>query len=266
MKDTPSDPTFPQCAWGKITRSAREERFLEGPHGRFRDVRQALHIFWEFIRGVVKLHRIGPCITVFGSARYEEGHPYYELARSIGHRLAEVGFTVMTGGGPGIMEAANRGAREKGGRSVGCNIILPREQKPNRYLDRWVEFHYFFIRKVMLMKYSYGFIALPGGYGTLDEIFETLVLKQTGKIASFPLILLGADYWRPLQQFITDRLIADKTIDVSDRNLFLVTDDPEEAVTLVCRIATDQFGLTWDSARSEMPGLLARVERLLKRR
>src|SRR5581483_2455276 len=145
--------------------------------------------------------------TIFGSARFKEEHPYYALARDAGRRIAQDGFTVMTGGGPGVMEAANRGAKEAGGRSVGCNIELPLEQRPNAYLDRWITFRHFFVRKMMLVKYSYAFIALPGGFGTLDEIFEVVTLIQTGKIKQFPLVLLGRDYWRPLQEFLRDRLL-----------------------------------------------------------
>jgi uncharacterized protein (TIGR00730 family) len=143
---------------------------------------RVLRIMVEFVRGFRALHFVGPCVTVFGSARFKEDHPYYALGREVGRELARAGFTVMTGGGPGIMEAANRGAKEVGGRSVGCNIELPAEQKPNQYLDRFITFHHFFVRKVMLVKYSYAFVALPGGFGTLDEIFETATLVQTGKI------------------------------------------------------------------------------------
>ena len=158
---------------------------------------RAARIFCEFIRGFRTLHFVGACVTVFGSARFTENHPYYDLARQCGAELAKAGFTVMTGGGPGIMEAANRGAKETGGRSIGCNIQLPREQKPNPFVDQWITFRHFFVRKVMLVKYSYAFIALPGGFGTLDEIFETATLIQTGKIRDFPLVLMGIEYWRP---------------------------------------------------------------------
>src|SRR3954447_10656899 len=140
------------------------------------------------MRGFRLLHFVGPCATVFGSARFTEDHRYYKMARELGGRLARAGFTVMTGGGPGIMEAANRGAKEAGGYSVGCNIELPREQKPNPYLDRWVTFRDFGIRKLMLIKYSYAFIVLPGGFGTLDEFFSTATLIQTEKIEDFPLV------------------------------------------------------------------------------
>lgn len=239
----------------RITRSRKEERFLTGPRSRIRNVISACHIFWEFIRGVHALHSLGPCITVFGSARFDESHPYYRMAREIGRCLTEVGFTVMTGGGPGIMEAANRGAKENGGKSVGCNIILPRENQPNAYLDRWIRFHYFFIRKIMLMKYSYGFIAFPGGFGTLDEVAETLLLKQTGKIRSFPLILMGSEYWSPLVHLIRKHLRSERAINPEDSKLFTVCDDPEEAVTKLCEVATGQFGLSWEEVKRDKPAV-----------
>src|SRR6516165_11505667 len=154
-------------------------RFLEGPQPRAFELGQALKLFWELIRGFRALHFAGPCVTVFGSARFKEDHAYYHMARAVGAGLARAGFTVMTGGGPGIMEAANRGAKDVGGRSVGCNIELPLEQQPNHYLDRCVRLHYFFVRKTLLVKYSYAFVFLPGGAGTLDELFEALTLIQT---------------------------------------------------------------------------------------
>src|SRR5215470_2069772 len=153
-----------RALWGKAPHFAEDGRFLEGPHSRASELRRTLRIALDLIRGFRGLHFVGPCVTVFGSARFQEDHRYYALAREMGRRLGRAGFTVMTGGGPGIMEAANRGARDVGARSVGCNIILPQEQKPNPYLDLWVEFHYFFVRKMMLVKYSYAFVVLPGGF------------------------------------------------------------------------------------------------------
>jgi hypothetical protein len=207
------------------------------------ELRRLFRISLEFLRGFRRLHFVGPCVTVFGSARFPENHRYYELGRSVGRLLAEAGFTVMTGGGPGIMEAANRGAREAGGYSVGCNIELPHEQKPNDYLDEFLEFRYFFVRKVMLVKYSYGFLVLPGGFGTLDEVFETATLIQTGKIPSFPLVLMGSDFWNPLLMLLRDKFVGEGTIDAEDVERILLTDDPELAVAEVSRYAREQVGL-----------------------
>ena len=179
---------------------------------------------------------------MFGSARFGDGHPYYSLGRDIGARLARAGFTVMTGGGPGLMEAANRGARESGGRSVGCNIALPAEQAPNPYLDRWVTCRHFFVRKVLLFKYSYAFVVLPGGLGTLDELFEALTLIQTRKIASFPVVLVGSEYWFPLRQLL-QHLLGSGTIDERDLRLLLITDDLDEAMAYIRTHAVEAFGL-----------------------
>src|SRR5262249_7036913 len=165
--------------------------------------------------------------------------------RQLGARLARAGFTVMTGGGPGIMEAANRGAREVGGRSVGCNIEVPEEEQPNPYLDRWITFRHFYVRKVMLMKYSYAFVALPGGFGTLDEIFELAVLIQTGKMRDFPLVLMGQEYWQPLLDFLETRLVREGTVDPADTKRFTVTDSVDEAVTVIVEAATRRFGLSY---------------------
>jgi len=219
--------------------------FLQGPQRRGLELARALRIFLELLRGFRALHFIGPCVTVFGSARFAEHHPYYALARDVGARLARAGFTVMTGGGPGIMEAANRGAQEAGGRSVGCNVELPREQKPNPYLDRFITFRHFYVRKLMLVKYSYAFVALPGGFGTLDEIFETATLIQTGKIEEFPLVLMGRDFWRPLTEFFRDRLIAEATISPDDAERIMVTDSAEDAVRSITGLAMRRSGLTY---------------------
>jgi uncharacterized protein (TIGR00730 family) len=215
---------------------------LEGPHSRRTELALALGALRDFISGFRTLHFVGPCVTVFGSARHGESHPYYELGRAVGRSLAEVGFTVMTGGGPGLMEAANRGAREAGGRSVGCNIKLPQEQKPNRYLDRVVTCRHFFTRKVLLFKYSYAFIGLPGGFGTCDELFEALTLIQTGKIQNFPVVLIGTEYWRPLQDLL-QHMVHARTIDESDLQLLLVTDHIDGAMEYIRRHAVEQFGL-----------------------
>ena len=232
-------------AWGRASGPVEVRRFLEGPQPRRSEFRLALRVFTELIRGFRALHFVGPCVTVFGSARFKEDHHYYALAREIGRGLAELGFTVVTGGGPGIMEAANRGAREARGRSIGCNIELPVEQTPNAYLDRWITFRHFFVRKVMLVKYSYAFIALPGGFGTLDEIFETATLIQTGKIQDFPLVLVGRDFWRPLTDFLHGPLERMGLIDPRDADRIIVTDSASEAVAAVRDIAIPTFGLRY---------------------
>jgi hypothetical protein len=231
--------------WGKAPGSPEEIQFLRGPQRRSFEISRAIRIFCEFLRGFRTLHFVGPCVTIFGSARFPETHPYYVLARQLGARLGRAGFTVMTGGGPGIMEAANRGAREVGGRSVGCNIELPQEQRPNPYLDRWITFRHFYVRKVMLVKYSYAFVALPGGFGTLDEIFETAVLIQTGKIRDFPLVLMGQEFWQPLLDFIETRLVREDVVDPEDPKRLTVTDSVEDAVAVIVDAATRRFGLSY---------------------
>ncbi len=233
----PAEPVSPQVA------PVREERFfLEGPQTRSGEFRTLLRIMREFLRGFRVLHFVGPCVTVFGSARFPAGHEYYELARRVGSALVEIGFTVMTGGGPGIMEAANRGAREAGGRSIGCNIRLPMEQEPNPYLDRVVTFDYFFVRKVMLVKYSYAFIVMPGGVGTMDELFESFTLIQTHKIKQFPVVLMGTAYWKDLLELL-ENMVTAKTIDEADLHYLLVTDSVDEAMAHIRRYSVETFGL-----------------------
>jgi uncharacterized protein (TIGR00730 family) len=187
----------------------------------------------DLVRGFRALHFVGPCVTVFGSARFDEHHRYYAMAREVGAALAGMGFTVMTGGGPGVMEGANRGAREAGGRSVGCNVELPFEQEPNGYLDRWVTCRYFFVRKVLLVKYSYAFIVMPGGFGTLDEAAEALTLIQTKKVRNFPVVMVGSDYWAGLFNWARDTLLAHGTISPGDLDLLKCTDDPSEVERIV---------------------------------
>ena len=239
------NPGVPFLRWGKESASLEERVFLEGPHGRGSEFGRAFRIFLELIRGFRTLHFVGPCVTVFGSARFPETHPYYALTREMGAAIARAKFTVMTGGGPGLMEAANRGAKDVSGVSIGCNIALPQEQKPNPYLDKWVEFEYFFVRKLMLVKYSYGFVAAPGGYGTLDELFEVTTLIQTGKIENFPVILLGTDYWLPLVSFLRKSVLSNAAIDPRDLDQILVTDSPQEAISFIQRISTERFGLRY---------------------
>ena len=216
---------------------------LEGPHSRSREMWLIYRVVKDFVQGFRTMHFVGPCVTVFGSARVHEDHPYYQLGRDVGAGLARLGFTVMTGGGPGIMEAANRGAREAGGRSVGVNIALPMEQAANRYLDRMVTCRYFFVRKVILFKYSYAFVALPGGLGTLDELTEALTLIQTRKILHYPVVLIGAAYWRGFIALLEDMVKAG-TISAADLQLFLVTDDLKEALAHIKRHAIEEFGLS----------------------
>jgi uncharacterized protein (TIGR00730 family) len=230
----------------------REERiFLEGPQKRKSELWTLMRIIREFIRGFRVLHFVGPCVTVFGSARFKEDHPYYEMAREVGGRLSDIGFTVMTGGGPGIMEAANRGAKEAGGNSIGCNIILPQEQSHNSYLDQVLTFRYFFVRKVMLIKYSYAFVVMPGGVGTMDELFEAVTLIQTKKILEFPVVLMGQDYWRPLVDFLK-LMVQAKTISPEDLDLLLLTDSVDDAMAHIQKHAIEGFGLRRVPVRSRI--------------
>jgi uncharacterized protein (TIGR00730 family) len=204
--------------------------YLDGPKPRVNELIWGFKIFIEFIKAFRSLHFVGPCITVFGSARFKEDNEYYIAAREFGKRIATMGFTTLTGGGPGIMEAANRGAFENGGNSVGCNIKLPFEQKENPYLHKGFTFNHFFTRKVVLVKYSYAFIILPGGFGTMDEFFETLTLIQTKTINDFPLVLFGKKYYQPLIDYIED-MKEQKTINADDLKLVLFTDSHDEAMT-----------------------------------
>jgi uncharacterized protein (TIGR00730 family) len=236
-------PGAPDAKLAAQPLSPDEAVFLEGPQSRLRELLLLLRAGRDFVRGFRALHFAGPCITVFGSARFGEDHKYYQLAREVGRGLVRLGFTVMTGGGPGIMEGANRGAREAGGMSVGCNIQLPHEQSPNPYLDRWVSCHYFFVRKVLLLKYSYGFVVLPGGFGTLDELTESLTLIQTKKIDQFPVVLMDRAYWAPFVA-VCQRMIDAGTISAKDLDLMLVTDSVDEAMRHIEQNAVRKFGLT----------------------
>ncbi len=210
-----------------------EKSFLSGRRNREQDLESAVGIFLEILRGFEELDFSGPCVTVFGSARFSDGHPYYETARELGQRLAEEGFAVMTGGGPGIMEAANRGAYDAGGVSIGCNIQLPKEQVPNPYLDKFVEFEHFFVRKVMLVKYSSAFVVMPGGFGTLDEAFEVVTLVQTKKLESFPIVAMGGSFWSELREFVTDTMLAAGTISEADLDVIQLADDVETAIKII---------------------------------
>jgi len=219
---------------------AKEHIFLDGPKSRGYELGFAFRVFRQFIKGFRALHFMGPCITVFGSARFKEDHPYYQQAREFGKRIAALGFTTMTGGGPGIMEAANRGAYESGGASVGCNIQLPFEQKENPYLHKSVTFEHFFVRKVLLIKYSYAFIIMPGGFGTMDEFFETLTLVQTKTITQFPIVLFGKEYYHELLETIED-MAKKGTIAKEDMELVLVTDDMDEAMAHIHNYITTNY-------------------------
>lgn len=234
-----NDPQLPSNQHSKTP----ERQFLEGPHSRLREFSFVVRVMLEFIRGFRILHFVGPCITVFGSARFKEDHPFYQMAREVGSRLSDMGFTVMTGGGPGIMEAANRGAKEAGGTSIGLNIELPFEQHANPWLDVMINFQHFFVRKVMLVKYSLGFVVMPGGFGTMDELFEAITLMQTKKIFNFPVVLMGTEYYSGMMDEIKKTMIDNKTISPEDLDLFFVTDSIDEMEAFLRKRVVKRFGL-----------------------
>ena len=225
---------------GRVLIPSKEHVFLDGPKSRGYELNFAWRVFWQFIKGFRNLHFIGPAITVFGSARFKEDHIYYQKAREFGREIAKMGFVTMTGGGPGIMEAANRGAFESKGMSVGCNIRLPFEQQSNPYLNKSVTFEHFFVRKVLLIKYSYAFVIMPGGFGTMDEFFETLTLVQTKTIAQFPIVLFGKDYYADLMHTIHE-MVDEGTISKEDLDLVLVTDDIDEAMNHIHSYITTNY-------------------------
>ena len=210
------------------------------PGRQAKDTWTVFKIMGEFVEGFETLRPVWPAVSIFGSARLEEHHRYYRDAMRVGEALSKAGFSVITGGGPGVMEAGNRGAQGGSARSIGLNIRLPHEQEPNGYADRVIHFNYFFVRKVMFVKYACGLVALPGGFGTLDEIFEVLTLIQTEKIHHFPVILFGSDHWEGLLCWLRERLLADGMIDARDLGLFRVTDDVDEVVTTIERHYTDR--------------------------
>ena len=210
-----------------------EKLFLSGRRHREADLASAVRFFLEFLEAFERFETTQPCVTVFGSSRYAEAHPHYQRAREIGAALAGAGYAVMTGGGSGIMEAANRGAKEAGGLSLGCNIHLPREQKPNRYLDRYFHFEHFFARKVMLVKYSCAFVVMPGGFGTLDEAFEIATLMQTGKLEHFPLIAVGGDFWDWFETFVREAMVGHGTITEEETRVIHRAETAEDVVRLV---------------------------------
>ena len=225
-----------------------EIKFLEGPQSRWKDFKYTISVLFQLIKGLRALHFVGPCVTIFGSARFKEDHVYYQKARELSAAIARLGFTIITGGGPGIMEAANRGAKDVGGRSVGCNIVLPREQFHNAYLDRWVDIKYFFIRKLLLAKYSYAFVVMPGGFGTLDEYFEAITLIQTKKVSNFPIIIFDKEFHQHLLNHI-EHMRQQGTIAQDDLSLFLVTDSIEESIDYIKQKSIEGFGLKYSEAK-----------------
>jgi len=217
-----------------------ESKFLQARQSRLYNLRFAFRVFLELVKGFRALQFVGPCITVFGSARFKEDHEYYKHAYNFGKEISRMGATVMTGGGPGIMEAANKGAFEQGGKSVGCNILLPHEQHHNPYMHRWVNIRYFFVRKVLLLKYSYGFVVMPGGFGTMDELFETCTLIQTKTINNFPIVVFGTVYHKPLLDLF-NLMIEQKTITADDMKLVLFTDSVEEGIAHFTKYINDNY-------------------------
>lgn len=244
--------------WG-MSISQNEIRFLEGPQSRWKEFKFTLKVLVEFIKGFRKLHFVGPCVTVFGSARFKEDHPYYQQTVALSAEIARLGFTVMTGGGPGLMEAANRGAKQVKGRSVGCNIVLPFEQQHNPYLDKWVNIKYFFVRKTLLIKYSYAFVVMPGGFGTLDEYFEAITLIQTRKLSQFPIIIFDRDFHKDLIGHI-ECMKVKGTISPEDLDLFLITDSVEESVEYLKKNAIGRFGLVHEKPRKRFWWLFEKDE------
>lgn len=224
--------TFAAMATRHDARAHIDLSFLSGPRSRWKELKTLVKIAQQFFYGFRKLHYVGPCVTFFGSARYPADHPYYETTRSIARRVGRVGFTVMTGGGPGLMEAANRGAKDVGAKSVGCNIVLPQEQYANPYLDVSLTFDHFFVRKVLLLKYSICFVVMPGGAGTMDEMFETATLIQTGKVKGFPIVLYGKDFWAPMLRQL-DLMVEKGTISPGEMKFIHVVDTVEEATEVL---------------------------------
>ncbi len=219
-----------------------ESPFLRGPRSRFKEFIFTLKVQYNFIKGFRKMHFIGPCVTVFGSARFTPDSKHYQNAEKIGAELSKLGFTIMTGGGPGIMEAANKGAFEAGGYSVGVNIILPFEQKPNSYLHKWINIPYFFIRKFLMMKYSYAYVVMPGGMGTLDELFEAITLIQTKIIQNFPIVIFDSEYHKELCEHI--KIMAEnESISPEDMKLLFISDSVEEVINHIKEHAIEKFGL-----------------------
>ncbi|MGX0886163.1 uncharacterized protein (TIGR00730 family) [Kocuria rhizophila] len=243
----------------QLQRRTSDQRFLDQrpaePDDFTRtDPWRVLRIQAEFVEGFDALANLGPAITVFGSARTAPGHPEYELGRELGRQIGAAGYAVVTGGGPGVMEAANRGAVDVGAHSVGIGIELPHEQHLNPWVDLGINFRYFFARKTMFVKYSQGFVALPGGFGTLDELFEALTLVQTGKITRFPVILVGTEYWGPLLDWITGTLVAGGKVAEADLDLLRVVDTAEEVVEILASVHAEDPGMQVSDAAAPRPG------------
>jgi uncharacterized protein (TIGR00730 family) len=234
MNDEVIDTVCRYSLLGKV--EGAEKAFLSGRRNRESDLESAVTFFLEFLRGFESFDFTSPCVTVFGSARFSENHHYYQLSRELGSALAKAGYTVITGGGPGIMEAANRGAKESGGLSLGCNIKLPREQKPNAYLDKFIEFEHFFVRKVMLVKYSSAFVIMPGGFGTLDEAFEVVTLVQTGKLERFPIIGMGGKFWEYLQRFAQEAMLKEGVVSLEDIDLIHLVNTVDDAIQIIQQV------------------------------
>ncbi len=244
--DTKVHPHGRATADESILQKPRRPAFLDS------DSWRALRILSEFVDGFDALATIGPAVTVFGSARTPAGHEYYDLARQIGRMLAEAGYAVITGGGPGVMEAANRGCQEGGGLSIGCNIELPHEQGLNPYVDLGIDFRYFFVRKTMFVKYADAFVILPGGFGTMDELFESLTLIQTGKIRHFPVILVGSHYWGGLLDWVREAMVPLGVIAPDDLDLLTLTDDPDEVLRMVAQSRRTPEALKPSTDESEL--------------
>lgn len=226
----------------RILAEKSEKQFFQGPQSRWEEFVFSFRVMTEFIRGFRAFHFLGPCVTFFGSARFGAEDAAYDTTRKMAAEVAILGFTVMTGGGGGIMEAANRGARESGGRSVGCNIVLPEEQAPNAYLDKWINIRYFLVRKFLLIKYSFAFVVMPGGFGTMDEFFEALTLTQTGKISEFPIIVFDKVFHTQLMKHI-DNMVLRGTIAAIDRDLIFLTDSVSDAISYIKERSIARYGL-----------------------
>lgn len=238
---------------GEEKKVKKEIQFFEGPQNRAKNFKYAVSVFFEFIKGFRALHFVGPCVTVFGSARFKEDHPFYKQARKLSGEIAKLGFTIMTGGGPGIMEAANRGAKDVGGKSVGCNIVLPQEQHHNPYLDKWVDIKYFFLRKMLLVKYSYAFIVMPGGFGTLDEFFGTITLIETRKIEMFPIIIFDKEFYQNIVEH-NQKMLEEGTISEHEAKLYYVTDSIPDAIKYIKEKSIMAFGLKYMKPKKAFPG------------